>query len=141
MAKHGVYIETSDPLSEQKARTILRQAGIAVLDVRAISANHIGIMMSDLLLQGCWNHESGYDDCEDKCRTTPAVHRGWRDLTHEQQDTFAAAMAGFMDRSRYEQFLLAESLQNQPVFQNVRLERCADDSDEPADQPTTLARA
>ena len=98
-------------------------------------------MMTDLLLQGCWNHESGYDDCEDNCRTTPAVHRGWRDLTQEQQDTFAAAMAGFMDRSRYEQFLLTESLQNQPVFQNVRLERCADDSDEPADQPTTLARS
>ena len=105
MPQRNFFIEFSAGSTEQELRQFLEHAGYKTITVRDTSQNNDGIIITETLLQGIWNHDTGYATCEDKCANhAKPRHVAYEALTEHQRNSFAEAVAAFMDRSRQQAF-------------------------------------
>ena len=123
MAK-GYYFETETDMTEPELGLALENAGIKAVNARRTTLNHDGVIITETLANGIWNHETGYDYCNDDCRGQVKTHTEWNQLSPEQRDTFTKRLIGFMENSRIDQFSTAESMEYDQEFANIALERC-----------------
>ena len=77
----------------------LRQANIETWDVREVSPNHDGVILTQALARGIWQQETGQIRCEGHCRNEPGApqHMTWEELSTDQQETFTSDLAHFPD--------------------------------------------
>ncbi len=100
-----------------------------------MSVNNDGLIITDLLLKGHWNHDTGQDDCQGECGKEPARHLDWHDLTAAQQQRFAEVASQDIMWQLTENFMPRDTLEEDEEFHGIALERCA--PDETHDSDTT----
>ena len=95
-----IYVELTSPEDLGRAietvRAALGDAGIGVVDLRAVTRNEDGHIVTDLLISGIWDHETGKRDCDG-----PLPGLGARAPGLERTDSRTAAGV----RRRYAQFM------------------------------------
>ncbi len=120
-----MYVELTAPedleLAMERVRAALGDAGIGVRDLRAVTQNEDGHIATDLLISGIWDHETGKRDCDGQCRGSGREHRGWLELTPEQQQAFARRYARFMTNCREDELELDTMLREAEEFRGVAL--------------------
>ena len=57
----GYYFETTTEMTEPELRLALEKAGIKTIDARRTTLNNDGIIMTETLAKGIWNHETGFN--------------------------------------------------------------------------------
>ena len=62
MPQLAIYIETKQPVDHEDLRAFLASHGNQALDVRDVSVNEDGLIITDFLLQGHWEprHRPGH---------------------------------------------------------------------------------
>ena len=120
----GYYFETATDLTEPELRLALEKAGIKTVAARRTTLNKDGIIMTENLAKGIWNHETGYNDCNGSCKHRTQQHAEWDQLSADQRDSFSQRLAEFLENSRMEQFSTLESMEDDEEFANVAIERC-----------------
>ena len=118
------YFETTTNMTEQELKLTLEKAGIKTTDARRTTLNNDGIIMTETLAKGIWNHETGFNDCNETCKDQTQKHTEWDQLSAEQRDSFSQRLAEFLENSRVEQFSTLESMENDEEFAKVAIERC-----------------
>ena len=80
----------------------LSQANIETWEVREVSPNHDGVILTQALARGIWQQETGQIRCEGHCRNEPGApqHMTWEELSTDQQETFTSDLARFPDHYR-----------------------------------------
>ena len=73
----------------------LRQAGIETWEVREVSPNHDGVILTQALAKGIWQQETGEIRCDGHCRNEPGApqHMTREELSTDQQETFTSDLA------------------------------------------------
>ena len=122
----GYYFETATEMTEPELRLVLERAGVQAVDARLTTVNHNGVIITETLAKGIWNHETGYDQCNGGCNGQAKSHTGWDRLSPEQRGAFTRRLAEFMDHSRADQFSAAESIADDAGFESVALKPCDD---------------
>ena len=116
------HIETQDT-SPEDITTALQGAGLKVNAVRTVTQNHDGIILTETLIKGIWNHETGQAQCKSN-EQNPCNHREWDQLSEDQQETFARLLAEFLEYNRQEYLVASTLLEDAEDFTNVRLQLC-----------------
>ena len=117
-----MYIELLEPAEVQTVRQALRDAGIATAaGCRTVTRNHEGHIITDLLIAGIWDHETGQMTCDRSCRNNPRPHRKWGQLDQEQQRSFIASYVSFIEQSRSAWLEPAATLEQDQRFDAVAL--------------------
>ena len=117
------HIELEENCNEDALEARMKDAGIPVRAVRAVTQLEEGIPVTQLLAQGEWNHVTGAEHCNGNCSRQPEKHVAYRDLKEKQTVRFHRDLASALDHYRAEQYMpcrdgLAEE------FQNVAFQRC-----------------
>ena len=129
LTKHKTfYIETTDEICEEEIKRKLKAAGVNTEQTRVVTGLHDGYVMTDLLAEGIWNYETGYDDCDESCKENGAKHVAWLELTAEQQDEFVRHYAQFIENSRQDCLLPDLLLEENDLFEGVLLRNRHDDN-------------
>ena len=126
MQQNGhIYVELTAPENLgpaiERVRAALGDAGIGVRDLRAVTKNEDGHITTDLLISGIWDQETGKHDCDGRCRGSGREHKGWSELTPEQQQAFARRYAQFITNCGEDELALDFLLQGAQEFGNVAL--------------------
>ena len=116
------YIETQGA-NPENIKTALQTAGLKVHDVRTVTQNNDGIILTETLTRGIWNHETGQAQCKGT-RQRPCDHREWTELSPDQQHTFATLLAEFLEYQRQEYLVTSTLLEDNGEFTGVRLQPC-----------------
>ena len=119
-----IYLELEDPTVLGDLTEALISAGIKTKDVRAATKNHNGIIMTQLLINGVWNDETGYNGCDGKCENGSNVHREYGTLSEEQQEIFAKDVAQDMEWRRNEHYLPRRDELGEEDFKGVAMGEC-----------------
>ena len=120
------FIVTVDDTNERAVEEALSAQGINCVQARASTQAHEGYAFTELAIAGIWEHETGYAQCE-KPGGNGCGHRAWKDLSDEQRTTFAARLATFLDRCRYEDLEPEILLQDATSMEGIRLSVDEDD--------------
>lgn len=118
------HVELMSPLSEEDLARIITGAGIQTLTVRATTQNVDGVIITDTLIEGIWNHETGQDACTGECQASARPHLPYRQLDQRQRSIFAQRVAAFMDESRFQAFEPINALAEDEEFDNIALRNC-----------------
>ena len=116
------HIETQDT-SPENITNILQAAGLKVNAVRTVTQNHDGIILTETLIKGIWNHETGQAQCK-STEQNPCNHREWDQLSENQQETFTRRLAEFLEYNRQEYLEASTLLEDAEDFTDVRLQPC-----------------
>lgn len=123
------YIETTDEICEEEMKSKLKAAGVNTERTRTVTSLHDGYILTNLLAEGIWNYETGYDECDKSCKENGAKHVAWLELTSEQQDEFVKHYAKFIENSRQDCLLPDLLLEENDLFEDVLLRNRHDDSE------------
>ena len=124
MPQLAIYIETKEPVDHEVIQEFLVSRGNQAIDVRDVSVNEDGLIITDTLMHGHWNHGTGQARCTGQCANTPREHIEWEQLSPSQQQSFATAMANFMLGSLNEYFAPDQHLEDDEEFDTVALTPC-----------------
>ena len=96
------HLDLRKPHDALRVAEALRQAGIETWEVREVSPNHDGVILTQALARGIWQQYTGQIRCEGHCRNEPGApqHMTWEELSTDQQETFTSDLAHFPDHFR-----------------------------------------
>lgn len=115
------YIEFSETQQPDQIRNALKAAGMATSDCRAVTPNTDGYIITQVLIAGIWNHETGEARCKDQCPKSGPTHTPWHDLTPEQQDIFRERYVEFLESCRQQELSPCTLLEDLDQFLSVAL--------------------
>ena len=121
-AAKTLYLELEEPVETKKLKEILEQVGIRTKECRTVTPNHSGYMITDAMVGGIWNQETGAAYCQGRC-PEGQKHVQWQKLTTEQQKSFYRSYIMFLEASRVEQLIPDQLLENDKLFEKVTLSR------------------
>ena len=121
-AAKTLYLELEEPVETKKLKEILEQIGIRTKECRTVTPNHSGYMITDAMVGGIWNQETGAAYCKGRC-PEGQKHVPWQKLTTEQQKSFYRSYIMFLEASRVEQLIPDQLLENDKLFEKVTLSR------------------
>ena len=121
-AAKTLYLELEEPVETKKLKEILEQVGIRTKECRTVTPNHSGYMITDAMVGGIWNQETGAAYCQGRC-PEGQKHVPWQKLTTEQQKSFYRSYIMFLEASRVEQLIPDQLLENDKLFEKVTLSR------------------
>ena len=86
------HLDLQEPHDALRVAEALRQANIETWEVREVSPNHDGVILTQALARGIWQQETGQIRCEGHCRNEPGApqHMTWEELSTDQQETFTS---------------------------------------------------
>ena len=120
-----IYIETVGPVDQSQLRKFLEGQGHKVLDIRNVSSNQDGIILTDHLLQDHWEHDTSQRMCTGQCAGTDRQHVSWEKLSESQRRIFANAMASFLTMSLEDHSFIPQLfLQENEEFDHIALKPC-----------------
>ena len=122
------YIETTNDICEEELKHKLKAAGINTEQTRTVTSLHDGYVLTNLLAEGIWNYETGYDECDESCKEKGSKHVAWSGLTEEQQDEFVKHYTQFIENSRQDCLLPDLLLEDNNLFEAVLLRNRHDDN-------------
>ena len=117
--ERNFYLNTSGADAD-KIQEALRAAGIETLVVRETTPNHDGIIITETLAAGIWDHESGAARCQDPV-DQECGHRKWDQLSQEQRDEFTKELASFYEYQRIERMQLSVLLEFSEELGDVKV--------------------
>ena len=121
------HLALREPHDAPQVAEALRQAGIETWEVREVSPNHGGIIITEALARGIWQQVTGQVQCEDHCRNEPGApqHMTWEKLSTDQQEAFTSDIAYFMDAGRQAEYRPErETLDEDDKFDGIALSDC-----------------
>lgn len=118
------YIHTEGTTTEALTNA-LQSAGIPVNEVRTTSINHDGIIITELLAKGTWNHGTGQAYCQ-ATPQKPCTHLEWDQLSETQKGLFIRHMAAFLEYCGQEKFVPLSMVEDDEEFEGIRLTKCVD---------------
>lgn len=119
------HVELRQPATDEQVRQALEAAGISVFETRPVSQIHDGVSVTETLLQGIWNHQTGQAECAGGCSPSPSRHVPYDALNPSQRTTFAESVADFMAQSRQNAYQPADFLNDDGEFLFIALTPCA----------------
>ena len=125
------HLDFRKPHDAMRVAEALRQANIETWEVREVSPNHDGVILTQALARGIWQQETGQIRCEGHCRNEPGApqHMTWEELSADQQATFTSDIAHFMEAGRQAQYRPErDSLDDDDKFDGVALHDCRPDN-------------
>ena len=121
-----MHLHLEDPETNQDVLDALRAGDIAVKELREVTEIQDGYSLTESLMRGIWEHETGQAECSDrnpdKCPHNPP-HRGWEELEGAQRSTFLNNYVRFMENSRADCLLPILLLGDEEQFEGTALER------------------
>ena len=121
-AAKTLYLELEEPVETKKLKEVLEQVGIRTKECRTVTPSHIGYMITDVMIDGIWNQETGAAYCQGRC-PEGQKHVPWQKLTTEQQESFYRSYVMFLEASRVEQLIPDQLLEDDELFEKVTLSR------------------
>ena len=67
------HLDLREPHDALRVAEALRQANIETWEVREVSPNHDGVILTQALARGIWQQETGQIRCEGHCRNEPGA--------------------------------------------------------------------
>ena len=119
-ATQHLYLDLGQLTDPERVLAALRAADIHPDDYRPVSRNNTGHIVTDLLAQGIWDHESGAQECQGNC-PPERRHLTWDQLTQDQKVAFTANYARFLTNCTSDELLLNTLLENEDLFEQVAL--------------------
>lgn len=118
------HLTLEDPTeSEESLQERISEAGIKVTKVRAVSAIHDGISITQILAQGEWDQTTGAATCNGNCASEEAKHVAYENLTDEQRHDFHSDLANTMDHHRANAYMPCDG-DLEENFERVALSPC-----------------
>ncbi len=115
------YLELKNPSTAPAIQAALESCGLEISDeIRTVTRNYEGAILTNLLAQGIWEHRTGNNSCTHPC-PGPETHRAWAQLSDEQKDTFLQNYARFVENCRVEELRIDILMEGEEEFQNIRL--------------------
>ena len=114
------FVITVDDTTESAVQDALKRSGINCIEARESTAIHDGYALTELMIAGTWNYETGYDRCENP-EGSNCGHRSWQELSEEQKTLFASRLATFLNVCRVEELEADILLRNAPEMAGIRL--------------------
>ena len=121
MPQLAIYIETKEPVDHDDLPAFLASRGNRAADVRDVSVNEDGLIITDFLLQGHWNHGTDQATCTGECADAERRRLEWDKLSDPQQQNFAEAMGKLMLHTLDEHFVAAHQLEDDQEFDDITL--------------------
>ena len=113
----NIHLELAQETGLKEIEEVLNRAGIHVQQTRTVTPIHNGYSMTDLLITGIWDHETGYEQCRGKCNQ----HRSWDSLNPEQKRSFTDRYTQFIENCQEADFQPEVLITGDDQFENVRL--------------------
>ena len=108
---------------EDAVREALRSAGLEVRWIRKMTPLQEGISLTETLMEGIWNHETGQATCSGNCLGREKRHVAYGELSDDQKYAVGRHMAQFLDACRVEEYVPL-TLAGHEDMENIALERC-----------------
>ena len=121
-----MHLHLEDPETNQDVLDALRAGDIAVKELQEVTEVRDGYSLTETLMRGIWEHETGQMECRDRnpdgCPHDPP-HRGWDGLEGTQRSAFLDSYVRFMENSRADCLLPSLLLGDEEEFRETALER------------------